>query len=129
MRETCLDLLAAVAVPFSDRDSNDPGVTFHSPLMTLVDTKLQGVVAGRLSGIACHTDIPRFHGGGKNGAGTHSCLYENGVDIGFLQLVEDVGELLLLPIGGVGVGPVEAFDGGEPDGSDFMLGSLCGNAQ
>ena len=100
-------------------------MTLHAPLMALVDAEQQRVVAWRGARGPGDAHVPRFHGRGKDRGGSDTRLEEYGVDIGALQLVQDGNHLLSLLGGRVGVWPVDAADGGEPDGSYFVFGSLC----
>ena len=123
--EALANLLTAVGVPLAHRDGNNPRMALHTALVTLVDTELQRVVAGRLTRRTRDTDIPRLFGMGKNDGGPDASLKHDGVDIGLAQLVEDGDEFLALLVSGVGARPVDAADGGEPYGADFILGCLC----
>lgn len=60
-------------------------------------------------------------GGGIDDGAPDACLEDDGIEVGGLESVEDIGEFFLLPVdglwgGGLGVGPVEVVDGGEPHG-------------
>ena len=122
--ESLADLFAAIGIPLAHGDGNNPRMALHAALVTLVDTKLQRVVAWRLSRSSRDTDIPWFLGMREDDGGSDTRLEHDGIDIGLAQLVENLDELLALLVGGVGAGPVDAANGGEPYGSDFMFGSL-----
>ena len=122
--ESLADLFTAIGVPLAHGDGDNPRMTLHTALVALVDAELQRVVARRLSGSACDTDIPWFLGMREDDGGSDTRLEHDGIDIGLAQLVENLDELLALLVGRVGAGPVDAANGGEPYGSDFMFGSL-----
>ena len=70
-----------------------------------------------------------YHAGWKDGGASDTCLQEYCIDISLLKLVEDMCQFLLLLSdrlrrGGISVWPVDASDGGEPYGSDFMFRRL-----
>ena len=121
LRQLLTDLLATVAVPFTYGDGDHPGVTLHTAFMAFVDAELQRIVAWRQSACARHTDVPGFDGRGIDGRSPDACLDQDGVDIGFLQLVEDADELLFLLVGRARAWPVEVLDGREPYGSHFVF--------
>ena len=122
-------LLAAVGVPLAHRNGDHPGVKLHATAVTLVDGKLQGIVAGRQAGAPRETTVPRLQVGRIDGGGTHTRLQQHGVDAHSLQAVQHLGELLLLCLDahvmmGVCRRPVDASDGGQPYGSYLVFG-LC----
>ena len=90
------DELTAIGVPFAHWDGDDPGMALHAALVALVDAELQGIVAGRLSGSACDTNIPRLIGTGENGRSPDSGLKHDGIDVGLTELVENGGKFLTL---------------------------------
>ena len=122
--ESLTDLFTAIGIPFAHGDGDNPRMALHTALVTLVDTELQRVVARRLSGSSSDTDIPWFLSMREDDRGSDTRLEHDGIDIGLAQLVENLDELLALLVGGVGAGPVDAANGGEPYGSDFMFGGL-----
>ena len=122
--ESLADLFTTIGVPLAHRDGDNPRMALHAALVALVDTELQRVVARRLARGSRDTDIPWFFSMGEDDGGSDTRLEHDGIDIGLAQLVENVDELLALLVGGVGAGPVDAANGGEPYGSDFMFGSL-----
>ena len=90
------ELLTTVVVGFADGDGDNPGVTLHATLVTLVDAELQRVIAGRHARSVRETWFPRLDGRGIDGGATDTGLKENGVDICLLILVEDADEVALL---------------------------------
>ena len=90
------DLLTAIGVPLANGDGDNPGMTLHAALVALVDAELQGIVAGRLSGCACDTNIPRLIGTGENGRSPDSGLKHDCIDVGLTELVENGGKFLTL---------------------------------
>ena len=99
-------------------------MALHAALMAQVDAQLQRVVAGRASVGACEAHVPRFQGRGVDGGRPDTCLEEHGVDARHLQLVERLDEFLFLFAGLLRARPVDATDGGQPDGPHFVLGRL-----
>ena len=98
--------------------------------MALVDGELQGIVAGRDTGLARETGIPRLAAAGEDGSGSDAGLKQYGIDIGLLELVENGGQLLFLTLDvvrtvSIGAWPVDASDCGEPYGTHFIFWSLC----
>ena len=120
------DCTAAGTVPLADGHGDEPCVELHAAAMTLVDGKLQRVVAWRARGCSRETGIPGLQARGIDGRGPHARLQEHGVDAALLQAVEHAAELLPLQLGhlwtgGFGAWPVDAADGGEPHGAYFIF--------
>ena len=123
------ELLTTVVVGFADGDGDNPGVTLHATLVTLVDAELQRVIAGRHAGSVRETWFPRLDGRGIDGGATDTGLKENGVDICLLILVEDADKVATLLFRRGGLWPVQTLEGGEPDGPHLMLGRLGRDVQ
>ena len=129
LRVLAFELLEARLAGLANRNGYHPGVTLHSPLVALVDDELQGVVAGIAAVGSRETHIERLDAGRVDGRGTHSCLDENRIDVHPLQLVEYAYHFLFLGGGCLIVWPVDAPDGGKPDGANLMLLSLRRQAE
>ena len=104
-------------------------MALHSTLMALVDTELQGVVAGRTAGVVGEAGLPWFDGRWIGGGATYAGLEEYGIDVGLLILVENPDQVLFLARHIRGLGPVEALQGGEPYSTNFILRGLCRGIQ
>ena len=123
------ELLTTVVVGLADGDGDNPGVTLHATLVTLVDAELQRVIAGRHARSVRETWFPRLDGRGIDGGATDTGLKENGVDICLLILVEDADKVATLLFRRGGLWPVQTLEGGEPDGPHLMLGRLGRDVQ
>ena len=103
------ELLTTVVVGLADGDGDNPGVTLHATLVTLVDAELQRVIAGRHARSVRETWFPRLDGRGIDGGATDTGLKENGVDICLLILVEDADEVATLLFRRGGLWPVQTL--------------------
>ena len=114
----CLSFLGA------DGDAHHPCMQFHATLVTLIDAEGQWVITWVFPCHSRETQFPRFNLGRVEEGCAHSCLKDDGVDVGTLILVENADEFLLLSltasgIDGLDARPVESSDGGEPDSTRF----------
>ena len=103
------ELLTTVVVGLADGDGDNPGMTLHATLVTLVDAELQRVIAGRHARSVRETWFPRLDGRGIDGGATDTGLKENGVDICLLILVEDADEVATLLFRRGGLRPVQTL--------------------
>ena len=120
--------LAPQPIPFAHRYRHHPGMALHPSLMTLINGKLQGIVARAFARKARQTTIPRLIGRGVNHRATHPRLNEHRIDMRSLKTVKDVRQLSLLLLCRmsrlrIGVRPVDATDGRQPHRTHLILGS------
>ena len=122
-------LLASVIVALADGDGDNPGVTFHTPLVTLFYAKQQRIVAWGLIWRVGQDGLPGFDGRGIDGGASDTGLKQNGIDVSFLILVEDADQIASLLFRRGGLRPVQTLKSGEPDGPHLMLGRLGRDVQ
>ena len=108
----------------SDGERHDPGVEFHAAFVAFVEGEAQGVVGRSSSRCAGKDAVVGFEGGRIGCGGSESGLEKYDVDTDGLQLVQHSAQFSLLSFRGGGVGggtggPVQAGDGGEPNGTNF----------
>ena len=72
------------------RDGHDPCMKFHASLVALFDGKGQWVVSGIPSRASGQGFGEGLDGRRINQVATEACLKDDGVEVGFFQLVEDL---------------------------------------
>ena len=104
-----------------------PRMQFHPSFVAFPDGKGQGVISRRTSRSAGQAAVPRFDGRRIDDTPPHAGLQQHGVDVHFLEPVEDAAQFILLCLdAGRGCSfvlrPVQTTERGQPHGPGFPFG-------
>ena len=113
---------------FETRYGNDPSMELQATFVGFVDGKGQWVIAWIGTVLPRKANVPGLDLRRINDRSADARLQKYGIDIGSLELVEQLAQFLLLKLAGkmrcgTSARPIEAIQSRDPHGAQLMLGS------
>ena len=114
---------------FAQRESHEPRMALHSPLVALLNGKSQRVVTRRTSLLSCEHIGKRLDGRAVCHIPTQAGLEENRIEVCLLQLVQHLAQRLLLQFPGSVIRcsparPIQSIYRRQPHSTYFCLQGL-----